>query len=113
MEHDHHSPPAAHRSDHRGVSDEVDDGAPVGADLHLPSQAFRLLLAIAAVILAIDAITKALVVALLQPGFSVPMLGATIMCTDLRQTAPGWLTDARHTWMLTLTTVAVAAAILC
>ena len=109
MDHRHLRP----GGDHRGACDEVPGDAPTGTDPHPPSRAFRLLLAIAAVILAIDAITKALVVALLQPGFSVPMLGATIMCTDLRQTAPGWLTDARHTWMLTLTTVAVAAAILC
>jgi signal peptidase II len=76
-----------------------------------PRRRLRLLLAVAAVVLALDIITKVLAVKLLTPGQPVPILGDTITWTLVRNSGAAFSMATGYTWMLTLIATGVVAGI--
>ncbi len=76
---------------------EVDDAA--GAR---PRRRIRLLVTVAAVILAVDVVTKILAVRMLTPGQPVSIAGDTVTWTLVRNSGAAFSMATGYTWILTL-----------
>jgi signal peptidase II len=70
-----------------------------------------LLLSVAAVILALDIVTKVLAVKLLTPGQPVPIIGDTVTWTLVRNSGAAFSMATGYTWMLTLIASGVVVGI--
>ena len=96
------------------VSDESST-QPVSAADHAagpwPRRRVRLLLGVAAVILAVDVITKVLAVRMLTPGQPVSIVGETITWTLVRNSGAAFSMATGYTWILTLIASAVVIGI--
>jgi signal peptidase II len=62
----------------------------------------RLLLSVAAVVLALDIVTKVIAVKLLPPGQPVSIIGDTVTWTLVRNSGAAFSMATGYTWMLTL-----------
>ncbi|WP_293002002.1 signal peptidase II [Mycobacterium sp.] len=67
-----------------------------------PRRRQPLLLSVAAVVLALDIVTKVLAVNLLTPGQPVPIIGDTVTWTLVRNSGAAFSMATGYTWMLTL-----------
>ena len=76
-----------------------------------PRRRLRLLLGVAAVVLALDIITKVLAVKLLTPGQPVPIIGDTVTWTLVRNSGAAFSMATGYTWMLTLIATGVVVGI--
>ncbi len=71
----------------------------------------RLLLSIAAIVLALDIVTKVLAVKLLPPGQPVPIIGDTVTWTLVRNSGAAFSMATGYTWVLTLIASGVVVGI--
>jgi signal peptidase II len=71
----------------------------------------RLLLSVAAVVLALDIVTKVLAVKLLTPGQPVPIIGEAVTWTLVRNSGAAFSTATGYTWLLTLIATGVVVGI--
>jgi signal peptidase II len=71
-----------------------------------------LLLAVAAVVLGIDSATKALVVAGIEPGHPVRIVGDVLTFTLVRNSGAAFSMATGMTWLLALVAVAVAVGVI-
>ncbi|BBY20953.1 lipoprotein signal peptidase [Mycobacterium stomatepiae] len=71
----------------------------------------RLLVSVAAVVLALDVITKVLAVRLLPPGQPVSIIGDTVTWTLVRNSGAAFSMATGYTWVLTLIATGVVAGI--
>jgi signal peptidase II len=99
-----------------GVTDESTGSAePVTADGETPPRSsrrrLRLLLSVAAVVLALDVVTKVLAVRLLTPGQPVPIIGDTVTWTLVRNSGAAFSMATGYTWVLTLVATGVVIGI--
>ncbi|CAN5417365.1 signal peptidase II [soil metagenome] len=76
-----------------------------------PKIRLRLLLSIAAVVLALDVVTKVLAVRLLTPGQPVPIIGDTVTWTLVRNSGAAFSMATGYTWVLTLVATGVVVGI--
>jgi signal peptidase II len=86
----------------------TDDEAPQPAQ----TRRLRLLLAVAAVVLVLDIVTKVLAVRLLTPGQPVSILGDTITWTLVRNSGAAFSMATGYTWVLTLIATGVVIGII-
>ena len=77
-----------------------------------PKRRLPLLLAIAAVILALDVISKVLAVKLLTPGQPVSIIGDTVTWTLVRNSGAAFSMATGYTWVLTLIALGVVFGII-
>jgi signal peptidase II len=77
-----------------------------------PRIRLRLLLAVAAVVLALDVVTKVLAVRLLTPGQPVPIIGDTVTWTLVRNSGAAFSMATGYTWVLTLVATGVVIGII-
>ncbi|MCU1700545.1 MAG: lipoprotein signal peptidase [Mycobacterium sp.] len=99
-----------------GVTDESTGSAEsVTADGETPPRSsrrrLRLLLSVAAVVLALDVVTKVLAVRLLTPGQPVPIIGDTVTWTLVRNSGAAFSMATGYTWVLTLVATGVVIGI--
>jgi signal peptidase II len=99
------------------VTDEPALGAeplPVGAEIDAspPRRRLGLLLAVAAVVLALDIVTKVLAVELLTPGRPVSIIGDTVTWTLVRNSGAAFSMATGYTWVLTLVASGVVVGII-
>ena len=87
------------------MTDET-DAAPASTRRRL-----RLLLSVAAVVLAVDIATKVLAVELLTPGQPVPIIGDTVTWTLVRNSGAAFSMATGYTWVLTLIAIGVVFGI--
>ncbi|GLB86711.1 lipoprotein signal peptidase [Mycobacterium kiyosense] len=87
---------------------EAAPGAPASKP---PAKRLRLLLSIAAVVLALDVITKVLAVKLLPPGQPVSIIGDTVTWTLVRNSGAAFSMATGSTWVLTLIATGVVVGI--
>ncbi|BDB42967.1 MULTISPECIES: signal peptidase II [Mycobacterium] len=85
-----------------------EDGGPAPKP---PAKRLRLLLSIAAVVLALDVITKVLAVKLLPPGQPVSIIGDTVTWTLVRNSGAAFSMATGSTWVLTLIATGVVVGI--
>ena len=87
--------------------------APTTAEAEAPTLRRRLplLLSVAAVVLALDIVTKVLAVKLLTPGQPVPIIGDTVTWTLVRNSGAAFSMATGYTWMLTLIATGVVVGI--
>ncbi len=78
----------------------------------VPRRRQPLLLSVAAVVLALDIVTKVLAVKLLTPGQPVPIIGDTVTWTLVRNSGAAFSMATGYTWMLTLIASAVVVGII-
>jgi signal peptidase II len=71
----------------------------------------RLLLSVAAVVLALDIVTKVLAVKLLPPGQPVSIIGDTVTWTLVRNSGAAFSMATGYTWALTLIATGVVVGI--
>ncbi len=71
----------------------------------------RLLLSVAAVVLALDVVTKVLAVKLLTPGQPVSIIGDTVTWTLVRNSGAAFSMATGYTWVLTLIATGVVIGI--
>ena len=71
----------------------------------------RLLLAVAAVVLTLDLVTKVLAVRLLAPGQPVSIIGDTVTWTLVRNSGAAFSMATGYTWVLTLVASGVVVGI--
>jgi signal peptidase II len=71
----------------------------------------RLLLSVAAVVLALDVVTKVLAVRLLTPGQPVSIIGDTVTWTLVRNSGAAFSMATGYTWVLTLVATGVVIGI--
>ncbi len=76
-----------------------------------PHRRVRLLVTVAAVILAVDIVTKVLAVRLLTPGQPVSIIGETVTWTLVRNSGAAFSMATGYTWILTLIATAVVIGI--
>ncbi len=76
-----------------------------------PRRRQSLLLSVAAVVLALDIVTKVLAVKLLTPGQPVPIIGDTVTWTLVRNSGAAFSMATGYTWMLTVIACAVVVGI--
>jgi signal peptidase II len=76
-----------------------------------PHLRVRLLVTVAAVILAVDIVTKVLAVRLLTPGQPVSIIGETVTWTLVRNSGAAFSMATGYTWILTLIATAVVIGI--
>jgi signal peptidase II len=91
----------------------VNDGS-VSADPGEPvvlRRRLRLLLAVAAVVLTLDLVTKVLAVHLLAPGQPVSIIGDTVTWTLVRNSGAAFSMATGYTWLLTLIASGVVVGI--
>lgn len=81
------------------------------AEAPAPKRRLRLLLSVAAVVLALDIITKVLAVKLLTPGQPVPIIGDTVTWTLVRNSGAAFSMATGYTWMLTVIATGVVVGI--
>lgn len=72
----------------------------------------KLLLAVAAVVLALDVITKVIAVRVLVPNQPVPIIGDDISWTLVRNSGAAFSMATSYTWVLTLIATAVVGGII-
>ena len=84
------------------------DTAPVAK----PAIRLRLLLSVAAVVLALDLITKVLAVRWLTPGQPVSIIGDTVTWTLVRNSGAAFSMATGYTWVLTLVATGVVIGII-
>ena len=92
----------------------MNDGS-VSADTGEPvvlRRRLRLLLAVAAVVLTLDLVTKVLAVRLLAPGQPVPLIGDTVTWTLVRNSGAAFSMATGYTWVLTLVASGVVVGII-
>ncbi len=77
-----------------------------------PKRRLPLLLAVAAVVLALDIVTKVLAVKLLTPGQPVSIIGDTVTWTLVRNSGAAFSMATGYTWVLTLVALGVVAGII-
>jgi signal peptidase II len=77
-----------------------------------PKRRVRLLLTVAAVVLALDVVTKVLAVRLLTPGQPVPIIGDTVTWTLVRNSGAAFSMATGYTWLLTLIATFVVIGII-
>ena len=77
-----------------------------------PRRRLRLLLSVAAVVLALDIVTKVLAVKLLTPGQSVSIIGDTVTWTLVRNSGAAFSMATGYTWVLTLIATGVVIGII-
>lgn len=77
-----------------------------------PRKRLRLLLSIAAVVLALDIVTKVLAVRLLVPGQPVSIIGDTVTWTLVRNSGAAFSMATGYTWVLTLIATGVVIGII-
>ncbi|CAN5441932.1 signal peptidase II [soil metagenome] len=77
-----------------------------------PKIRLRLLLSIAAVVLALDLITKVLAVRWLTPGQPVSIIGDTVTWTLVRNSGAAFSMATGYTWVLTLVATGVVIGII-
>ncbi len=77
-----------------------------------PRRRIRLLVGVAAVILALDIVTKVLAVRLLTPGQPVSIIGETITWTLVRNSGAAFSMATGYTWVLTLIASGVVIGII-
>ncbi len=82
-----------------------------GAQAPVPRRRQPLLLSVAAVVLALDIVTKVLAVRLLTPGQPVPIIGDTVTWTLVRNSGAAFSMATGYTWMLTVIASAVVVGI--
>ncbi len=82
------------------------------SDAPPPARRIRLLLSVAAVVLAIDVVTKVLAVKLLVPGQPVSIIGATVTWTLVRNSGAAFSMATGYTWVLTLVATGVVVGII-
>jgi signal peptidase II len=96
------------------VSDEsTTQPAPAADDATgpVPRRRVRLLVTVAAVILAVDVVTKVFAVRLLTPGQPVSIVGDTVTWTLVRNSGAAFSMATGYTWILTLIATAVVVGI--
>lgn len=91
-------------------------GAATGADSGVdaaprPRRRLGLLLSVAAVVLALDVVTKVLAVRLLTPGQPVSIIGDTVTWTLVRNSGAAFSMATGYTWVLTLVATGVVIGI--
>jgi signal peptidase II len=87
--------------------------APTGGETEAPAprRRLRLLLSVAAVVLALDIVTKVVAVKLLTPGQPVSIIGDTVTWTLVRNSGAAFSMATGYTWMLTLIATGVVVGI--
>ena len=95
------------------MSDESTDSAePATVDQPAsPRRRSRLLLSVAALVLALDIATKVLAVKLLVPNEPVPIIGDTVSWTLVRNSGAAFSMATGYTWVLTLIAMGVVGGI--
>ncbi len=81
------------------------------AEAPAPRRRLRLLLLVAAVVLALDIVTKVIAVKLLIPGQPVPIIGDTVTWTLVRNSGAAFSMATGYTWMLTVIATGVVVGI--
>lgn len=76
-----------------------------------PRRRVRLLVSVAAIVLALDIVTKVLAVKWLTPGQPVSIIGDTVTWTLVRNSGAAFSMATGYTWVLTLVATAVVAGI--
>jgi signal peptidase II len=76
-----------------------------------PPRRLRLLLSVAAVVLALDMVTKVLAVNLLTPGRPVSIIGETVTWTLVRNSGAAFSMATGYTWLLTVIATGVVVGI--
>jgi signal peptidase II len=91
----------------------ADDPATGAQDARQPGRKrrLRLLLAVAAVVLMVDIVTKVLAVNLLTPGRPVQIVGDTITWTLVRNSGAAFSMATGYTWVLTVVATGVVVGI--
>ena len=84
------------------------------ADVSAPParRRLKLLLSVAAVVLALDVVTKVLAVRLLTPGEPVSIIGDTVTWTLVRNSGAAFSMATGYTWVLTLVATGVVIGII-
>ncbi len=77
-----------------------------------PRRRLRLLLSVAAAVLAADVITKVLAVKYLTPGVPVSIIGDTVTWTLVRNSGAAFSMATGYTWVLTLVAIGVVVGII-
>ncbi len=91
-----------------GVTEQPE---PVGAPAPARRPRTRLLLSLAAAVLVTDLVTKLVVVATIEPGEDIRLLGGALYLTNLRNTGAAFSFAEGFTVLFTLVAVAVAVVI--
>lgn len=91
-----------------GSAEPVTDEVPEPA----PRRRLRMLLIVAAVVLATDIVTKVLAVRLLTPGQPVSIIGDTVTWTLVRNSGAAFSMATGYTWVLTLIATGVVFGII-
>jgi signal peptidase II len=89
----------------------VTDESPSSAELQSPQRRLRLLVSVAAVVLALDVISKVLAVRWLTPGQPVSIIGDTVTWTLVRNSGAAFSMATGYTWVLTLVATGVVIGI--
>ncbi len=87
--------------------------APTAGEVEAPAprRRLRLLLSVAAVVLALDIVTKVLAVKLLTPGQPVSIIDDTVTWTLVRNSGAAFSMATGYTWMLTVIATGVVIGI--
>ncbi len=99
------------------VTEETTDAAEPAAEVAAKAEApaprrrLRLLLSVAAFVLALDIATKVLAVKLLTPGQPVSIIGDTVTWTLVRNSGAAFSMATSYTWVLTLIATGVVIGI--
>ena len=95
-----------------GSAEPVSEAPTAGeAEAPTPRRRLPLLLSVAAVVLALDIVTKVLAVKLLTPGQPVPIIGDTVTWTLVRNSGAAFSMATGYTWMLTVIATGVVVGI--
>ncbi|WKG06286.1 signal peptidase II [Mycolicibacterium sp. HK-90] len=94
-----------------GPAQPVTDATGDGRSSSAPRRRLRLLLAVAAVVLFVDVVTKVLAVRLLTPGQPVSIIGDTVTWTLVRNSGAAFSMATGYTWVLTLIATGVVIGI--
>jgi signal peptidase II len=89
----------------------ADAGETGGIQVSASPRRLRLLLSVAAVVLALDVVTKVLAVKLLTPGRPVSIIGDTVTWTLVRNSGAAFSMATGYTWLLTVIATGVVAGI--
>lgn len=90
----------------------VETTDPPAAGTPRPRRRLRMLLTVAAVVLALDVLTKVLAVRFLTPGQPVSIIGDTVTWTLVRNPGAAFSMATGYTWGLTLVATAVVVGII-
>lgn len=90
----------------------TDQSAPGDEPVAAEPTRLRLLLSVAAVVLAVDISTKVLAVGLLTPGQPVSIIGDAVTWSLVRNSGAAFSMATGYTWVLTLVALGVVAGII-